>query len=336
MLRTVSLMILLLLGIASPAAAQEKLRVVTTIETFADFARRVGGDRVEVQSLSHGYQDPHFVEAKPNLMVVLNRADLLIRVGLELEIGWLPPLVVGSRNEKIQRGQQGDLDLSTVIDPLDVPTAKVDRSQGDIHPMGNPHYWLPPVNAARCAKGIRDRLEQLRPQDKAYFEAQFKQFIDELKASASRWEALARPLSGLKVVTYHQSWSYVSKWLHLDEVGYVENRPGIPPSPAHLAQLIQTMRSEGVKVILVEDFYNRSIAESVAVKAGARVVPSPSDVGTTPAIKTYFDLVDAFLKGLAGALAARVPGSGDGPWPWGSPSSHLALASRWADCGPCR
>jgi len=155
----------------------------------------------------------------------------------------------------------------------------------------------------RCAKGIRDRLEQLRPQDRAYFEAQFKQFVDQLKANATKWEAIAKPLSGLKIVTYHQSWSYVSKWLHLDEVGYIENRPGIPPSPAHLAQLIQTMRTEGVRVILVEDFYNRSIAQSVADKTGARVVPSPSDVGATPAIKTYFDLVDAFLKGLVGAVS---------------------------------
>ena len=301
MFRTL-LLLTLSLGMATPAAAQEKLKVVTTIETFADFARRVGGDRVEVESLSHGYQDPHFVEAKPNLMVVLNRADLLIRVGLELEIGWLPPLVVGSRNEKIQRGQQGDLDLSTTIDPLDVPTTRVDRSQGDIHPMGNPHYWLPPVNAVRCARGIRDRLEQLRPQDKTYFEARFRQFIEELKANAARWEELARPLSGLKIVTYHQSWSYVSRWLRLIEVGYIENRPGIPPSPAHLAQLIETMRSEGVKVVLIEDFYNRSIAESVAEKSGARVVPSPSDVGATPAIKTYFELVDVFLKGLLAAV----------------------------------
>lgn len=301
MFRWLSLM--LLLGLVLPAAAQEKLQVVTTIETFADFARRVGGDEVEVQSLSHGYQDPHFVEAKPNLMVVLNRADLLLRVGLDLEIGWLPPLVLGSRNEKIQPGQQGDLNLSTVIEPLDVPTTKVDRSQGDIHPMGNPHYWLPPVNAVRCAKGIRDRLEQLRPQRKAYFEAQFKQFVEELKAKAANWEAMAKPLSGLKTVTYHRSWSYVSKWLHLDEVGYIEDRPGIPPSPAHLARLIQTMRAQGVRVILVEDFYNRSIAESVASKTAAKVVSSPSDVGATPAIKTYFDLVDAFLKGLVGAVS---------------------------------
>ena len=304
MLRSLSRLVSLLfaLGVVFPAAGEEKLQVVTTIETFADFARRVGGDEVEVQSLSHGYQDPHFVEAKPNLVVILNRADLLIRVGLDLEIGWLPPLVVGSRNARIQRGQSGDLDLSTVIDPLDVPTTKVDRSQGDIHPLGNPHYWLPPVNAVRCARGIRDRLAELRPQRKAYFDEQFRKFVDDLKAAATRWETVARPLSGLKVVTYHKSWSYVSRWLHLVEVGYIEDRPGIPPSPSHLAQLIETMRIQGVRVIIVESFYNRSIAENVADKAGARVVPSPSDVGATPGIKTYFDLVDAFLKGLLDAM----------------------------------
>ena len=298
--RLVSL--LFALGVVLPAAGEEKLQVVTTIETFADFARRVGGNEVEVQSLSHGYQDPHFVEAKPNLVVILNRADLLIRVGLDLEIGWLPPLVVGSRNAGIQRGQSGDLDLSTMIDPLDIPTTKVDRSQGDIHPLGNPHYWLPPVNAVRCARGIRDRLAELRPQRKAYFDEQFRKFVDDLKAAATRWETVARPLSGLKVVTYHKSWSYVSRWLHLVEIGYIEDRPGIPPSPPHLAQLIETMRIQGVRVIIVESFYNRSIAENVADKTGARVVPSPSDVGATPAIKTYFDLVDAFLKGLLDAM----------------------------------
>jgi len=290
------------LGVVFPAAGEEKLHVVTTIETFADFARRVGGDEVEVQSLSHGYQDPHFVEAKPNLVVILNRADLLIRVGLDLEIGWLPPLVVGSRNARIQRGQSGDLDLSTMIDPLDIPTTKVDRSQGDIHPLGNPHYWLPPVNAVRCARGIRDRLADLRPQRKAYFDEQFRKFVDDLKAAATRWETEARPLSGLKVVTYHKSWSYVSRWLRLVEVGYIEDRPGIPPSPSHLAQLIETVRIQGVRMIIVESFYNRSIAENVADKAGAKVVPSPSDVGATPAIKTYFDLVDAFLRGLLDAM----------------------------------
>jgi zinc/manganese transport system substrate-binding protein len=294
---------LALTALSSGAArTDEPLRVVTTIETFADLARRVGGDKVAVESLSHGYQDPHFVEAKPNLMVTLNRADLLIRVGLDLEIGWLPPLVTGSRNEKILPGQPGDLDASTAVQVLDMPAVKVDRAMGDIHPLGNPHYWVPPVNGVRIAKGIADRLKQLRPADAAYFDAQLAKFVTDIKARAPAWEAAAKPLAGLKVVTYHKSWVYVSDWLKLQEVGYVENKPGIPPSPDHLAQLIGLMRTQGVKSIIVEDFYNRSIADQVADHAGGKVLSTPSDVGAKPEIKTYFDLVDAVLKSL-GELA---------------------------------
>jgi zinc/manganese transport system substrate-binding protein len=286
---------------AGVAQAEAPLRVVTSIETFADLARRVGGDKVTVESLSRGFQDPHFVEAKPNLMVVLNQADLLVRVGLDLEVGWLPPLVLGSRNEKLKPGQLGDLDASTLIDVLDVPRAKVDRSQGDIHPMGNPHYWIPPVNAVRIAKGIAERLGQLRPADKDYFTARFQAFVTDLKARSVAWDAMAKSLAGLKVVTYHKSWSYVSRWLKLDEQGYIENKPGIQPSPDHLGQLIVAMRTHNVKVILGEDFYNRSIADDVADKAGAKVFAAPSNVGAKPAIKTYTDLVDALLKGLVQA-----------------------------------
>ena len=280
------------------ARADEPLKVVTTIETFADFARSVGGDQVKVESLSHGYQDPHFVEAKPNLMMTLNRADLLIRVGLDLEIGWLPPLVLGSRNDKLLAGQPGDLDLSTLIEPLDLPTTKVDRSQGDIHPMGNPHYWLPPVNAVRLAKGIADRLSQLRPASKPYFDQRFAAFLADLKTRAVKWDAAAKSLAGTKVVTYHKSWSYVSKWLKLDEQGYIENKPGIAPSPDHLAQLIVMMKANGVKKIVVEDFYNRSIGEEVAAQTSATLISAPSDVGSRPDIKTYPQLVDALLTAL--------------------------------------
>ena len=279
-------------------ARADTLKVVTTVETFADLARRVGGDKVSVESLSHGYQDPHFVDAKPNLMVTLNRADLLVRVGLDLEIGWLPLLTQGSRNEKIQVGQPGDLDVSTLIDVLDVPQVKVSRAMGDIHPGGNPHYWIPPVNAVRIAKGMAERFKQLRPTDAAYFDAQFQKFLVEVKARAAAWDALAKPLAGRKVVTYHRSWVYVTKWLKLEEVGYVENKPGVPPSPDHLAELIVLMRAQGVKTIMVEDFYNRSIAETVAEKAEGKVLSMPSDVGARPEIKSYFDLVDAVLAQL--------------------------------------
>lgn len=296
------LLALLLLAAPALARADEPLRVVTSIETFADLARRVGGDKVTVESLSHGYQDPHFVETKPNLMITLNRADLLVHVGLELEIGWLPPLVTGSRNDKILPGQPGNLDISQFIDVLDVPAVKVDRAQGDIHPGGNPHYWVPPTNAVKIAKGIAERLKQLRPNDAAAFDANFAKFVADVKAHVPAWEAAAKPLAGVKVITYHKSWSYVSKWLKLDEVGYIENKPGIPPSPDHLAQLIQTMQAQKVRLVIVEDFYNRAIADDTAMRGGAKVVSAPSDVGAKAEIKTYFDLVDALLRDLNAGL----------------------------------
>ena len=295
--------LLFIIGAAASARAAEPLNVVTSMETFADLARRIGGDRVRVESLSHGYQDLHFVEAKPNLMVVLNKADLLIYVGMDLEIGWLPGLTLGARNDRIIRGQAGSLDCSTLIEPLDVATTRMDRSQGDIHPAGNPHYWIPPVNAVRIAKGIAARMSQLRPDDRAYFDSQFAKFVTELKAQIPKWEATARPLEGMKVVTYHKSFSYVSKWLKLDEQGYIENRPGIPPSPDHLAQLIVMMRANKVKLVIVEDFYNRAIADNVAEKAGAVTVSAPSDVGAKKEIKSYFELVDALLAVLSAGAA---------------------------------
>src|SRR5215469_3496862 len=171
--------------IPQPAAAEDRLNVVTTIETLADFARRVGGEKVSVESLSHGYQDPHYVEAKPNLTLSLHRADLLSRVGLDLEIGWLPILVTESRNDRIQLGQAGDLDSSTLIEVLDIPTTQVTRAMGDIHPKGNPHFWIPPVNAVRIAKGIAERFKQLRPGDRDYFEAQFEKFLADIKGKAT-------------------------------------------------------------------------------------------------------------------------------------------------------
>jgi zinc/manganese transport system substrate-binding protein len=293
----------LLIALAWPGAnaRAEKPKVVTSIETFAALARAVGGDKVSVESLSKGYQDPHFVEAKPSLLVTLAQADLLVYVGLELEQGWLPPLVVNSRNEKIQPGANGDLDASTAITVLDVPGGPVTRAQGDIHPRGNPHYWIPPVNALRVAKEIAGRLAKIDPANASAYEAGLKGFADTLKAKAPGWSAKANSLKGLKVVTYHKSWTYVSQWLGLDEVGYVEDKPGIPADPQHLAQLIQTMKAQAVKAVLVESYYNRSTAGMVADKAGAKVLVMPSDVEATPAIKTYPDLVDAVLLKLAEA-----------------------------------
>jgi zinc/manganese transport system substrate-binding protein len=291
----------LLLARAETANA-EPLHVVTTIETFADLTRAVGGDNVQVQALAHGYQDPHFVEAKPNLLLPLSRADLLVYAGLDLELGWLPPLVTGSRNPRIQPGARGSLDASTAIDVLDLPAGKVDRSQGDIHPRGNPHYWLPPVNALKVAKEIAARLKELDPARSAAYDANLQKFAALLKSKSGEWSRQATAVKGLKVVAYHKSWTYVSNWLGLREIGYVENKPGISPDPKHLAELILRMKAESVRGLLIESFYNRGIAGQVAEAAGAKLLVLPSDVGATPQIHSYVDLVDAVLGALV-ALA---------------------------------
>ena len=276
----------------------EPIRVVTSIETFADLARAVGGGNVQTLSLARGYQDPHFVEAKPSLLIPLSKADLLVYAGLDLEIGWLPPLVQGSRNPRIQPGAKGNLDASTAIEVLDLPAGKVDRSQGDIHPRGNPHYWLPPINALKVAKEIVARLKDLDPGHATDYDANLQKFGAQLKAKAGDWIRKAAALRGLKVVPYHKSWTYVSDWLGLREMGYVELKPGIPPDPKHLAELILRMKAESVRALIIESFYNRGIAGQVADSAGAKLLVLPSDVGATPQIRSYTDLVDAVLDAL--------------------------------------
>jgi zinc/manganese transport system substrate-binding protein len=295
-LKAMRKLLIALVLIGSAARADAKVRVVTSIETFADLARQVGGDRVDVQSLSKGYTDPHFVEPKPSLVILLNRADLLVHVGLELEIGWLPNLVTGSRNGKIQPGSPGNLDASAAIPVLDVPATKVDRSMGDIHPQGNPHYYIAPPEASIVAHEIAQRLEEIDPSGKATYEKNLAAFEQKLKEKRAQWEAEAAPLRGLKVVTYHKSWSYVSKWLGLQEIGYLEPKPGIPPPPSHIAGLIGRMRTDGVKILVMESFYPRSTAELVTQKAGAKVALLPANVGGTPEAKDYFSLVDQIVK----------------------------------------
>jgi len=278
------------------------LNVVSTIPTLGSLAKEVGGDRVHVESLAKGYQDPHFVEPKPNLMLVLNRADLLLYVGLELEIGWLPPLVLGSRNPKIQQGEMGNLDCSRSIPVLDIPTTKVDRSMGDIHPQGNPHYWLPPSNARIIAREIAARLVQIDPEGKPAYDKNLAGFLSRVDAKEKQWAPLAAKMKGARIATYHKSWTYVSHWLGMVEIGYVEPKPGIPPDPSHLVRLINVMRAEKARLLLMEDFYNKSTAQLVAEKAGAKLLVLPTDVGARPEIKTWFDLVQDVLRELTSAV----------------------------------
>ena len=290
-----ALALVVLLGGLSARPAGAAVKVVTSIETFAAIARAVGGDRVAVQALGKGYSDPHRVEPKLSLVTLLNQADLLAYVGLDLEVGWLPGLVTQSRNPKIQPGSLGNLDCSTIIPVLDIPTQKVDRSMGDIHPRGNPHYWIPPDNAVRIAQEIASRLRQIDPKGAASYDAGLRRFREEVARRASGWMNRAAPLKGRKIVTYHKSWGYVSSWLGLVEVGYIEPKPGVPPSPQHLANLVQLMKREGVSRVLVEMFYQRGLASMVARQAGAQLLSMPSDVGAFPQITDYFKLVDAVI-----------------------------------------
>jgi len=288
-------------SLALPARAE--LKVVGSLPILASLAKEIGGDRIAVEALAKGTQDPHYVEARPSLMLTLNRADLLLYVGMELEIGWLPPLILGSRNPRIQTGEPGNLDCSQAIEPLDIPTTLVNRSMGDIHPQGNPHYWLPPHNALRLTKLIAERLAQLDPEGRPTFEANRQRFEKQVAAKELEWRPRLARLRGVKVATYHRSWSYVVQWLKLVEVGEVEPKPGIPPDPAHLLRLIHKMRAEKASLLLVESFYNRSIAATVAEKSGARLVVLPTDVGAEAKIRSWAELVEAVLDELGRDLS---------------------------------
>ena len=293
-----SLLSLLVLAAPHPAQAAA-LKVVSSISMLGSLAQEIGGDRVEVQPLSKGYQDPHFVEPKPSLMLQLNRADLLLHVGLELEIGWLPPLLIGARNPKIQSGEAGNLDCSATIPLLDIPTTKVDRAMGDVHPGGNPHYWLPPKNARLLAREIAARLTQLDPAGKDVYAQRLAAFEAKVTAKEQEWAPLVAKIRGKKIATYHKSWSYVSDWLGLTEVGYVEPKPGIPPDPSHLVALISIMKREGASLLLMEIFYNKVTAQLVADKSGARLVLLETDVAARPELKTWADVSDALVRELA-------------------------------------
>ena len=290
----------LLATAARPAAAA--VNVVATTEDLATLAREVGGDKVKVEALGRGYQDPHFIEAKPSFILKLHAADLLVLVGRELEIGWLPPLLQQSRNAKIQLGAAGYLDASLTARILEIPTGEITRAMGDVHPLGNPHYWLDPENGRRIAKAIEQRLAQLDSADAAYFAARYSDFDSRLTQAEKRWDGLMAPYKGLKIVTYHNSWPNFADRFGLKVVGYVEPRPGIPPSPSHTLDLIQEMKRDGVKILLVEPYFDLKTPNSVSRETGAKVLVMSPSVGGVPEVTGYIKLFDYDLNLLMTAI----------------------------------
>src|ERR1700730_17009418 len=291
-----------LLAASVPARAQGKLNVVTTTEDLASIAREVGGDHITVESIARGYQDPHFVEAKRSFILKLQKADLLVAVGRELEIGWLPPLIQQSRNSKIQPGAQGYLDASLGATILEVPTGTITRAMGDVHPQGNPHYWMDPENGKRIGKEIADKLSEIRQGDRAYFQQRLADFTTRLDAAEKRWLAQMAPYKGTKVVTYHRSFPNFAERFGLDIVGYVEPRPGIPPTPQHTLDLINEMKQKNVKLVLVEPYFDLKTPLSIGRETGAQVLVMPPSVGGVKEITDYFKLFDYDIGLLVDAI----------------------------------
>jgi zinc/manganese transport system substrate-binding protein len=299
-MKLLSIVTLAVLASADPAGAA--LNVVASTEDMADLTRQVGGDKVKVESIARGYQDPHFVEAKPSFILKLARADLLVVVGRELEVGWLPPLVQQSRNARIQVGAEGYLDASLTAKILEIPTGQITRAMGDVHPLGNPHYWLDPGNGRHIAKAILDKLSRLAPADAPYFAARYASFDKRLAEAEKRWDALMTPYKGLKLVTYHRSWTNFTDRFGLEVIGYVEPRPGIPPSPGHTIDLMAEMRQKSVKLLLVEPYFDLKTPNSIGRETGAKVLVMPPSVGGEKVITDYVALFDYDLALLVAAI----------------------------------
>lgn len=292
----------IVLAMLSSTSAFAALNVVTSTQDLASIVKEVGGDKVVVDSLAKGYQDPHFVEAKPSFILKLNRADLLVAVGRELEIGWLPPLITQSRNSKIQPGGVGYLDASQTARILDIPTGQVTRAMGDVHPQGNPHYWLDPENGRRIAQEVQGKLTELSRGDAAYFAQRFADFDRRLSDATRRWKATMAPYKGTKVVTYHRSWTNFADAFGLNVVGFVEPKPGIPPSPAHTLDLEQEMKRQNVKIVMVEPYFDLKTPNAISRDTGAKVLVMPPSVGGVKEINDYFQLFDYDINLLVNAI----------------------------------
>ncbi|MEK7310185.1 MAG: metal ABC transporter substrate-binding protein [Planctomycetota bacterium] len=314
------------------ADASQSLRVLTTTSDLKSITEEIGGKYVQVTSICAGNQDPHFAEAKPSIIVNARKADLLVVIGLELEVGYEPLIIEGARNAKIKPGADGYLDVSDGVLLRELPTGKVDRSMGDVHPFGNPHYWLDPYNARIMSQNISNRLQKIDPTRSADYQANYQAFIKKIdeamfgaeatakiggdklweqeisgkldefikgqEVQLGGWIEKARPLRGLKIVIFHRSWTYFTNRFGLSTTGEIEPKPGIPPGPGHLKDLIQKMKSENARIILMETFYDRKSSDFVANQTGASVAICALSVGGKAEVNDYISLIDHLINHL--------------------------------------
>jgi zinc/manganese transport system substrate-binding protein len=298
--------LLLSLG-CSCAIAQAKLNVVVTTADLAAIAREIGGEHIELTTLARPTEDPHFVDPKPSFMVKLNHADALIQGGAELEIGWLPPLVQGARNSKIAPGGAGNINANTGVEMLDVPS-QLDRSKGDIHAAGNPHYLVDPMNAKIAARNIANGFSKLDPGAAAAYQANYDRFASTLDAKLSEWLKKLAAAKGESVVAYHDSWTYFANRFGFKINLFLEPKPGIPPTPTHLAEVIGGMKEQHAHVILVDFYLDSRTAETVASRADATVVAVSQFPGAIKGTEQgYVALLDYLVDSIAKAFAAHKP-----------------------------
>ncbi len=288
-----------------PSAAQAKLNVVATTPDLAAIAQEIGGKLVDITTLARPTEDPHFVDAKPSFIVKLNKADVLLHGGAELESAWLAPLLAGARNAQIVSAAKGDVRCCDGVQMLEVPTA-LDRSQGDIHAAGNPHFLVDPVNAKIAAHHIADVFAKLDAEQAATYQANYTRFAETLDAKLAEWQKKLEPFKGARIAAYHNSWPYFAKRFGLEIDLFLEPKPGIPPSPAHLAQVIAKMKEQKVKVIFHDPYLDRRTADSVASATGATVVPVTQYPGGAKGSEGgYVQMMDYLVNSVATALATQ-------------------------------
>ncbi|HEY4282976.1 MAG TPA: metal ABC transporter substrate-binding protein [Chthoniobacterales bacterium] len=281
--------------------SEAKLNVVASLPDFGSLAREVGGDKVEVTVLAKPTEDPHFVDARPSFVVALRNADVLIEGGAELEIGWLPPLLQNARNPKIEAGKPGRIVASQGLRLMNIPT-NATRAAGDVHVLGNPHFTTDPIIAKAVAQHIAQSFSAIDPANAGSYDANYKKFEATINAKLQEWGTAMIPFKGQSVVAYHDSWPYFAHRFAVSIDVFLEPKPGIPPSPSHLAEVITQMKSQHIKAIIVEPFHDRKIAEKVASATGAKVVDFAQFPGGLPGTDTYVALIDKLVKNLSAAM----------------------------------
>jgi zinc/manganese transport system substrate-binding protein len=301
MMKLLKIILILLVVFNSFGFAEDKIKIVTTLTDLESIAQLIGGDKVDVFAIAKGYQNPHFVDPKPSYILKLSRADMFVTVGLDLEIGWVPPLLNSARNANIVPGSPGYVDASKNIKLLQVPS-KIDKSEGDIHIYGNPHYWLGPSNGKTIAENIYIALVNISPENTEYFTKNLNQFKDTIDKKLVEWEKQMEPFKGSKIIAYHNEWPYFEEEFGLNIVDFLEPKPGIPPTPSQLAKVISRMTSEKISIIINSPYFQAKSADLVARKTNGQVVTLATSVGAFESIKNYYDLFDYNIDVLSGAF----------------------------------